>query len=275
MEGDLEAGRGRSTKRDLGKNLHGEGHLFGVRAIESGFYGGVAQSRPTSVLESAHSPQESQSSTLIGGRMSPKLVHISPNASVTSLPLSARVSSPLRQTVIAHGTSRSQTPVPVATPGRSRLRAWEIENTQPRPSTAHSDIGIASTRAPSPTSPVSTRHQLIASNDGPPQLELAMNDFRVSFRSIFPAPDAKRESLKDTASRRSALSFSRPISMKRRSRSLGDLSLPQSPPPIYDRKQSSTAGTKHDASSIRATIGPRSVKDGQASEPGIYFPSNV
>ena len=268
-------GRKQSTTRGLRKSLHGEGHLFGVRAIESGFYGGVAQSRPTSRAESTHSPQGSQSSTLIGGRMSPKLVHVSPNTSVISLPLSARVSSPLRRTITADGTSRSHTPALVARPGRSRLRAWEVESTMTRPSTANTDIGIASTRAPSPTSPIASHHQRIPSGDGPPRLELAMNDFRVSFRSVFPAADADRETVEDKTSRRSALSFSRPISMKRRSRSLGDLSLPQSPVPVYDRKQSFIAEPMHERSFSGVTVEPRLATNRQATDPGTFFPSNL
>ena len=278
LSGDIEAGRKQSTKRDVRKSLHEEGHLFGVRAIESGFYGGVAQSRPTSRAESTHSPQGSQSSTLIGGRISPKLVHVSPNASVISLPLSARVSSPLRQTTIAVGASRPHTPVPVATPGRSRLRAWEVESTIARPSTANTDIGIARTRAPSPpspTSPVTSNHHRIASDDGPPRLELGLNDFRVSFRSIFPAADGERETLGDTSSRRSALSFSRPISMKRRSRSLGDLSLPQSPAPVYDRKQSLKVETNHERSFSGAIVEPELAKKRQAGNPGTFSPCDL
>ena len=211
--------------------------------------------------------------------MPPKLVHISPNASVTSLPLTARVASPLRQTIAADGTSRSHTPVPVAKPGRSRLRAWEVESTMARPSTASTDIGIASTRAPSPTSPVPTspvasHHQRVISDDGPPRLELALNDFRVSFRSIFPAADGDRETLGDTTSRRSALSFSRPISMKRRSRSLGDLSLPQSPAAVYNRQQSFKAETKHEHSFSGATVEPKLATNGQAGKSSTFFTSN-
>ena len=207
--------------------------------------------------------------------MSPKLVHISPNASVISLPLSARVSSPLRQTITADGTSRSHTPALVARPGRSRLRAWEVENAMARPSTANTDIGIASTRAPSPTPPIASRHQRIGSDDGPPRLELAMNDFRVSFRSIFPAADGDCETFRDTTSRQSARSFSRPISMKRRSRSLGDLSLPQSPAPVYDRKQSFIAETKNEQSFSGATVEPRLATNGKAAGSGTFFPSNL
>ena len=184
--------------------------------------------------------------------MSPKLVHVSQNSSVISLPISPRIASPLRQTITVDGISRSQAPALVARPGKSRLRAWEVETTVPRPSTANSDIGVANTRAPSPTSPVSSRHQRDASDDGPPQLDLGMSDFRASFRSIFPIQDWNADSSGDTESRRS-ISYSRPLSQKRRSRSVGDFSVPQSPLPVYNGEKSFFAGTTHDRSASKDT----------------------
>lgn len=79
---------------ELNKREPDEGDLFGIRAIQSGFFGGVAQSRPSSLAES-NSPEGSSSNTLLGSQASPKLGAQSPMSSVTTLPLDARRSSPL------------------------------------------------------------------------------------------------------------------------------------------------------------------------------------
>jgi hypothetical protein len=65
-----------------------EGDYFGVRALEAGFYAGVAQSRPTSRAGSVASPFMS-TSTLVGGNgaITPKDPMHSVNSSVTTLPV--------------------------------------------------------------------------------------------------------------------------------------------------------------------------------------------
>lgn len=57
-----------------------EGDLFGIRAIQSGYFGGVAQSRPVS-------PTGSTTSNPFQTPASPSLVPRSPNSSVKDLPL--------------------------------------------------------------------------------------------------------------------------------------------------------------------------------------------
>lgn len=57
-----------------------EGDLFGIRAIQSGYFGGVAQSRPVS-------PTGSSTSNPFQTPASPGLVPASPNSSVNDLPL--------------------------------------------------------------------------------------------------------------------------------------------------------------------------------------------
>lgn len=57
-----------------------EGDLFGIRAIQSGYFGGVAQSRPVS-------PTGSTASNPFQTPASPGLVPASPNSSVNDLPL--------------------------------------------------------------------------------------------------------------------------------------------------------------------------------------------
>ena len=88
------------NKRDLD-----EGDLFGIRAIQSGFFGGVAQSRPSSVAGD-HSPEGSTANTLLGSdqslKQSPKIRSSSPMSSTLTLPLEPRqTASPLRKTTIA------------------------------------------------------------------------------------------------------------------------------------------------------------------------------
>lgn len=57
-----------------------EGDLFGIRAIQSGYFGGVAQSRPVS-------PTGSTASNPFQAPASPILVPASPNSSMNDLPL--------------------------------------------------------------------------------------------------------------------------------------------------------------------------------------------
>ncbi|KAJ4356544.1 uncharacterized protein N0V89_004578 [Didymosphaeria variabile] len=61
-----------------------EGDYFGIRALEAGFYAGVAQSRPTSRAGSVAGSPYMSTSTLVGGAGNPK---DSMNSSVTTLPL--------------------------------------------------------------------------------------------------------------------------------------------------------------------------------------------
>lgn len=104
-----------------------EGDLFGVRAIQSGYYGGVAQSRPVSAAGS-HSPDES-SSIFLGSHPSPNLVATTPMSSVTSLPLDARQGSPRRQSLLLPtGVGRTATPQrPIPRPIKSALQPSEAE----------------------------------------------------------------------------------------------------------------------------------------------------
>lgn len=93
------------NKRDLD-----EGDLFGIRAIQSGYFGGVAQSRPSSVAGDFEGEQSSASNTLLGGHSSPKGGPASPMSSVLTLPLEARhSSSPLRKTMVSTNEDRPPT----------------------------------------------------------------------------------------------------------------------------------------------------------------------
>ncbi|KAL8706167.1 MAG: hypothetical protein Q9201_000745 [Fulgogasparrea decipioides] len=126
---NLEAAGGAQEERvELNKREPDEGDLFGIRAIQSGFFGGVAQSRPSSLAES-NSPEGSSSNTLLGSHASPKLGAQSPMSSVTTLPLEARRSSPLAHKNMSsedlNGPTTPQRRVP--TPLRSTLRPSDAE----------------------------------------------------------------------------------------------------------------------------------------------------
>lgn len=115
---NLEAAGVHEERVELNKREPDEGDLFGVRAIQSGFFGGVAQSRPTSLADS-NSPEGSSSNTLLGSHSSPK--NQSPMSSVTTLPLDARRSSPLAHKAMssedlsAPTTPKRRVPTPLRT----------------------------------------------------------------------------------------------------------------------------------------------------------------
>ncbi|KAI4170532.1 MAG: hypothetical protein LQ343_004909 [Gyalolechia ehrenbergii] len=154
--------RAHEERVELNKREPDEGDLFGVRAIQSGFFGGVAQSRPSSLAES-NSPEGSSANTLLGSHASPKTAAQSPMSSVTTLPLDARRSSPLaHEAVSSEDLNAPTTPKRRApTPLRSTLAPSDAElsgrvNHDPavnmlleippspsassRPTTAYSDI---------------------------------------------------------------------------------------------------------------------------------------
>ncbi|KAH7355515.1 hypothetical protein BKA66DRAFT_389010, partial [Pyrenochaeta sp. MPI-SDFR-AT-0127] len=84
---ELEAGPKEDTV-ELNQREKDEGDLFGIRAIEAGFFAGVAQSRPTSRAGSIIDHPSMSSSTLVGGNASsPLMKGHSANNSVMSLQL--------------------------------------------------------------------------------------------------------------------------------------------------------------------------------------------
>ncbi|KAL8694119.1 MAG: hypothetical protein Q9218_001172 [Villophora microphyllina] len=129
---NLEAAGGTAQEErvELNKRELDEGDLFGIRAIQSGFFGGVAQSRPSSLAEST-SPEGSTSNTLLGSHASPKIAAQSPMSSVTTLPLEARRSSPLANRAMSSedlGAPTTTTPQRrVPTPLRTTLRPSDAE----------------------------------------------------------------------------------------------------------------------------------------------------
>ncbi len=78
---------------ELNQREKDEGDLFGVRAIEAGFYAGVHQSRPTSRAGSVAGLPNMSSSTLVANPNSPLLKPNSANGSTISLALGSKTSS--------------------------------------------------------------------------------------------------------------------------------------------------------------------------------------
>lgn len=109
---ELEAGPKEDTL-ELNQREKDEGDLFGIRAIEAGFFAGVAQSRPTSRAGSIIDHPSMSSSTLVGGNPnSPLMKGHSNNNSVLSLQL---------------GNSKDANSQPRISPPTSKLRPSEAE----------------------------------------------------------------------------------------------------------------------------------------------------
>jgi hypothetical protein len=96
---ELESGPKEDTV-ELNHREKDEGDLFGIRAIEAGFYAGVAQSRPVSRAGSVVGhPGAMSSSTLVGPSVnSPLMKGQSANASVLSLNLGLSDASSSKRT---------------------------------------------------------------------------------------------------------------------------------------------------------------------------------
>jgi hypothetical protein len=102
---ELEAGQKEDTV-ELTQREKDEGDVFGIRAIEAGFYAGVPQSRPGSAMGSRAGSVKGvnmSSSTLVGGANSPLMKGHSNSTSVLSLNLNqaqpntpGRTSPPLK-----------------------------------------------------------------------------------------------------------------------------------------------------------------------------------
>ncbi|MCJ1466853.1 hypothetical protein MMC07_005474 [Pseudocyphellaria aurata] len=175
---ELEASGAREERVELNARELDEGDLFGVRAIQSGFYGGVAQSRPASAAGS-HSPDDLSSNAFLGSHPSPSVMATTPMTSVISLPLDVNNgSSPRKSPPLPTGVGRTATPQrPNPRPTKSGLRPSEAELsgrinhdpavnmsleippsplTSTRPSTLNGDSHAAlsaGSRSPSPSYP--------------------------------------------------------------------------------------------------------------------------
>lgn len=90
---DAEAAAVKEDTVELNQREKDEGDLFGIRAIEAGFYAGVAQSRPTSRAGSIVGHPNMSSSTLVANPNSPLLKPNSHGGSTVSLSLGGKNSN--------------------------------------------------------------------------------------------------------------------------------------------------------------------------------------
>ena len=84
---NVEAGPTEDEQMELNQREKDEGDLFGIRAIEAGFYAGIPQSRPTSRAGSFVGGPGMSSNALIGSLNALKANTHSMASSVTSLPM--------------------------------------------------------------------------------------------------------------------------------------------------------------------------------------------
>ncbi|OCL12748.1 hypothetical protein AOQ84DRAFT_395493 [Glonium stellatum] len=87
-EQELEAGR-KEDQVELNTREKDEGDLFGVRAIEAGYFAGIPQSRPGSAAGSIAGTPSMSTNTLVGSFASPKIKTQSVSSSVSSFPLAS------------------------------------------------------------------------------------------------------------------------------------------------------------------------------------------
>lgn len=90
IKSDAEAATIKEDTVELNQREKDEGDLFGIRAIEAGFYAGVAQSRPTSRAGSIAGLPNMSTSTLVANPNSPLLKPNSHGGSMVSLPLTGK-----------------------------------------------------------------------------------------------------------------------------------------------------------------------------------------
>ncbi|KAJ4294028.1 hypothetical protein N0V90_007717 [Kalmusia sp. IMI 367209] len=197
----------KEERTELNEREKDEGDLFGIRALEAGFYAGIAQSRPTSRAGSITGTPNMSTSTLVGGISSPKIQTHSMNNSVATLPLAhtkERNHSPFRDsdTLPSLGSEpRRKTPPTIRlAPSEAELsgrinhnaainvslnvpRSPVTNRAPPSPTFGGSDSGESDGRLSprSPRSPSFTKPEHYAPN--PPQLTLP-EGFRASFVSI-------------------------------------------------------------------------------------------
>ncbi|OCK82968.1 hypothetical protein K432DRAFT_200173 [Lepidopterella palustris CBS 459.81] len=85
-DAELESGP-KEDQMELNAREKDEGDLFGVRAIEAGYFAGIPQSRPSSTTGSIAGSPIMSTNTLASNSFSPKINMQSPSGSVMSLPL--------------------------------------------------------------------------------------------------------------------------------------------------------------------------------------------
>jgi hypothetical protein len=141
---DLEAASKTTETAPINQRDLDEGDLFGVRALEKGFFGGVAQSRPSSV---ANSPRISPT---ISSASSPNLLNLSTSSSMQDLSLSSTIAASKSPSSIVDAKHRTPTL-------SQKLRPSEVElsGRKNHDSTISGNVPL-SLQGPFPKEPVAT-----------------------------------------------------------------------------------------------------------------------
>lgn len=155
-EMEAAAQQERQETQELKARQMEEGDLFGIRAIESGYFGGVAQSRPVS-------PTGSTISNPFQTPASPSLVSQSANSSVKDLPLlEVRQPSPIppnlgmpRGFLLRTESTRVLSPIPRHLSPRPHIRALQPSEAELNGRINHDPVVNTSIEnPPSPLSPL-------------------------------------------------------------------------------------------------------------------------
>lgn len=141
-------------EEDLHVREKDEGDLFGVRAIEAGYYGGVSQSQPSSVVSSAVSTPRAQTPTSMFSK--PNYAQKGPLVSVypVSTPSSSPVKSSAPVSTYAPQSAdkiRKTAPPPMSLSSRKGLQPSDAEKTGRK---NHGQVGVEMVLSPPYSSPL-------------------------------------------------------------------------------------------------------------------------
>ena len=237
-----------------------EGDLFGIRAIQSGYFGGVAQSRPSSVAEtSSPSPDQSRAVTpntfLDGSNYSSKPA-VSPISSVASFPYEPKHHSPLTYGVTAPN------PISLAVPTQRRAPS-PLSYGSLRPSDAESSRSVNHDPAINmhlevPPSPIASSHSSPKSETSERSPQLSSSPFSRS-----PEQPPQLPFPNDVGSRSPA----RPVSTQRRphlvhSQSASIVSVISSDGSCHDERQSMLVDSVEPSAHMRPVPRTRRISGG-------------
>ncbi|KAF1942806.1 hypothetical protein EJ02DRAFT_157013 [Clathrospora elynae] len=176
---ELEAAGAKEDTVELNQREKDEGDLFGIRAIEAGFYAGVAQSRPTSRAGSVIGQSSMSTSTLVGANpSSPLMKGYSNNNSVLSLQLNAG--------------QDAGAPPRASTPSGTKLRPSEAELNGRRNHNGTVDMSLQV--PPSPGHPYGQPSDTYGSDDLISQRSVSPADLNEEHYAPAPTPKAHQAS---------------------------------------------------------------------------------
>lgn len=128
----------KDESQNLNQRLEEEGDLFGIRALEKGFFGGVAQSRPATPVSFGSSTLAPPRSAHIPSRPSSDLGHHKPMHLTPSMALgpvsrpSASGSTPSTPTITIHpDVDRTRSPSPAESAGSHSGNSVQLYSNHP------------------------------------------------------------------------------------------------------------------------------------------------